>query len=493
MKYKILGLAALAVMLLAAAAAASLEPETKEKTRVHQHLTFRGDEGCGCGGRELCSHLPLIVIDTGGQRIPGAVREGALDRFGQTLHTAAEDGQPVITVQVAVIDNVDANNHLTDPPALEAAGDFRIRGNSSRRFPKQPYLLNLKDGEGESLDYPMMGMAAHREWALHGPILDKSLIRNYMWYNIAGEIMEYAPNARFCELVLNGRHQGLYLMVETITNGDNCRLPLRMEAKNAEATGYLLRVDRPTEEDLESIRDVYTFAERVGQIPQDIAIRYPGKGKLTEELKKSIELDVSAFEKALFSFDYISGQYGYQNSVDVDSFVDYFLINEFTKNSDAGIYSTYLYKEVGGKFKLCVWDFNNACDNFQEQELRPESFLMVERAWFFMMFKDEDFVERLIARYRELRRGVLSEAYLMNYIDETLAWLGPAIDRNSDRWGDEIANWEGLSPPERNLRSHREAVEQLREWICARGDWLDENIHALRQYAHPSRNKTYRH
>ena len=53
MKYKILGLAALAVMLLAAAAAASLEPETQEKTRVHQHLTFRGDEGCGCGGREL--------------------------------------------------------------------------------------------------------------------------------------------------------------------------------------------------------------------------------------------------------------------------------------------------------------------------------------------------------------------------------------------------------------------------------------------------------
>ena len=62
MKYKILGLAALAVMLLAAAAAASLEPETQEKTRVHQHLTFRGDEGCGCGGRELCSHLPLIEI-----------------------------------------------------------------------------------------------------------------------------------------------------------------------------------------------------------------------------------------------------------------------------------------------------------------------------------------------------------------------------------------------------------------------------------------------
>ncbi len=492
MRYRILGLAAVAVMLLAAAAAASLEPEAQERGRVHQHLAYRGDEGCGCGGSALCSHLPLIVIDTGGQRIPGALAEG-MDRFGQAVYTTSEDGLPVITAQVAVIDNAGANNHLTDPPALEAAADFRIRGNSSRRFPKLPYLLDLKDGEGNNLDYPMMGMDAHHEWALHGPILDKSLIRNYMWYNISGEIMEYAPNVRFCELVLNGRHQGLYLMVETITNGDDCRLPLRLDTKNAEATGYLLRVDRPTETELESIRDVYTFAERDGQIAQDIAIRYPGRGRLTEALKKSIELDVSAFEKAIFSYDYNTGQYGYWNWVDVDSFVDYFLINEFTKNSDAGGYSTYLYKEVGGKFKLCVWDFNNVCDNFREEVQEPENFLMIKRSWFFMMLKDEAFVEKLLARYGELRRGVLSEAYLMNYIDETLDWLGPAIDRNNDRWGDEMENWEGLMPPERNIRSHREGVEQLREWLCQRGGWLDENIHALRQYAHPSRNKKFSH
>ena len=118
---------------------------------------------------------------------------------------------------------------------------------------------------------------------------------------------------------------------------------------------------------------------------------------------------------------------------------------------------------------------------------------MVKRFWYFMMLKDEAFVERLLARYGELRQGVLSEAYLMNYIDETLDWLGPAIDRNNDRWGDEMANWEGLMPPERNIRSHREGVEQLREWLCERGGWLDENIHALRQYAHPSRNKKFSH
>ena len=43
-------------------------------------------------------------------------------------------------------------------------------------------------------------MDPHHEWVLHGPFLDKTLIRNYMWYNIAGEIMDYAPNVRFCEV-----------------------------------------------------------------------------------------------------------------------------------------------------------------------------------------------------------------------------------------------------------------------------------------------------
>lgn len=145
--------------------------------------------------------------------------------------------------------------------------------------------------------------------------------------------------------------------------------------KNAQLTGYLLRYDRPTEADLETVRDIYTYSERMFQTPQDIAIRYPGQAKLTEEMAKHIELDYSAFEKALFSFDYDSDKYGYEQWIDVDSFVDYCVINEFTKNLDAGSYSTYIYKEVGGKFKLCVWDFNNSCDNYLEEAVGPGGFL----------------------------------------------------------------------------------------------------------------------
>ncbi len=39
-------------------------------------------------------------------------------------------------------------------------------------------------------------------------------------------------------------------------------------------------------------------------------------------------------------------------------------------------------------------------------------------------------MERLLERYEDLRETYLSDEYLQNYIDETLEYLGPAIDRN---------------------------------------------------------------
>lgn len=491
MKYKLLGLTA-AVLLLLTAAVFTYYRLPEEHARVHQHLTARRDTGCDCGETELCSHLPLVIIDTGGQEIPGKVLEGK-DRFGQELHSVAENGEATIPASITVIDNQDRNNHPSDESVFTTYSEFRIRGNSSRKFPKVPYLLNFVDGEGLNRDISVMGMPAHHEWVLHGPILDKSLVRNYMWYNISGEIMEYAPNCRFCELILDGSYEGLYLMVESVTVGKNCRLNLSVNAKNAEANGYLLRVDRPAEAELEGLRDVYTFSERSNKIFQDVAIRYPGQSKLTEALKKSIELDYSAFEKALYSYDHDTEKYGYWNWINIDSFVDYFIIAEFTKNTDMGSYSTYLYKEVGQKYKLCVWDFNNACDNYQEEELGFRFFSLVNQGWYFMLMKNEEFVELVLDRYAQLRQEILSNEYLQNYIDETLDWLGPAVERNNKRWADAITGWNGLLPRERNLHTHGAAVVQLKGWLERRGGWLDENIHTLRQYAHPSRNKKFNH
>jgi hypothetical protein len=70
---------------------------------------------------------------------------------------------------------------------------------------------------------------------------------------------------------------------------------------------------------------------------------------------------------------------------------------------------------------------------------------------------------------------------LERYIDETIAYLGDAIERNFARWDDTFI-YDLLSPIERNPVSFDEAVTDLKNYIEIRGAWMDENIDTLRQY-----------
>lgn len=494
MKYKLMGLAALLLVSAAAFAAGFFDDEGKAHLRYHQHLEEPGYVPCEDHGDEVfCSHLPLVVIDTQGQEIPGVPIGGKMDRFGESIYTQTEDGEDFINIKVSVIDNDEGNNHLTDTPDFTTRSFFRVRGHSSREFEKAPYLLKFVDENGLDNKLSVMGMEAHNEWALHGPYLDKSLVRNYMWYNISGELMDWAPNARYCELFLNGDYRGLYLMVETIANGDTGRLNLVETYKGTNINGYLLRIDRPTEADLASTRDIYSFLERENKSIEDISIRYPGKNTLTPELAREIELDFAEYEKCLYSFDYDTENYAYWNWIDEDNYIDYLLVNELTRNVDAGRYSTYIYKEPGEKLKMCVWDFNNACDNYKENVFSEAGFTIQEQQFFYMLLKDEAFAQKVIDRYRELRKTYFSDEYMMNYIDDTIRWLGPAVQRNSERWSDAYTEYEPLKPLSRNVHSLDEAVNQLKTWLCRRAGWLDKNIDAVSSFAHPSRNKEYNH
>lgn len=300
--------------------------------------------------------------------------------------------------------------------------------------------------------------------------------------------MDYSPNVRFCEVILNGEYQGLYVMTENITGGkDGARLALTVDAKKHDFTGYLLRLDHenPNVESLNSFTG-YTYTT-----PLLLEIEYPGSKNLNAELVEQIRQDFSDFEKSLYSFDYDTNDYGYKRMIDVDDFVDYFIINEFTGNADAGNYSTYIYKGTDDIYHMCVWDFNNACNNYFEEEISYKGFFMQNRLWYWMLMKDEDFTERIIFRYHQLRKGILSEEALDTYIDDTLEFIAPALERNDKRWGEVSTYANLLVPSERNLESRSAAEGQLKGFLHNRGDWLDTYIETLRQYSAASKVKEY--
>ena len=209
-------------------------------------------------------------------------------------------------------------------------------------------------------------------------------------------------------------------------------------------------------------------------------------------MRRAVELEFSAFEKALYSYDYDSEDYGYTQWINTPSFVDYYILNEFVCNYDAGELSTYIYKDISGEYKICVWDFNNSCDNYIEVPVNLHDFDIQNRLLYHMLCRDEDFTEAAVRRYKELRKGVLSEEYLMNYIDGTIEYLGPAIERNFDKWGYSFLPENDLLEGEgREICSYDEAVAQLKEFLIERGNWMDRNIDAIREFSAESAVKKY--
>ena len=115
--------------------------------------------------------------------------------------------------------------------------------------------------------------------------------------------------------------------------------------------------------------------------------------------------------------------------------------------------------------------------------------------------KSERFVDRIISRYRELRKGILSDEYLTSYVEETEKWLGSAVDRNYQVWG-YTWDWRNVPMYERrrpdtgsgetfddvNPASYEEATEAMVDYMLDRGQWLDRNIESLKQYCQVSRN-----
>ena len=491
MKYKRMALAACALLLLLSATNLSAVL-TDEHPRYHQHLERPAYTPCADHGEDLlCSHLPLVLIDTGGEAIPGVpIPDADSNIENNRFTTTADDGSTLLRASVSVVDHAEGNNHPADTPTLQSVIDIRVRGNSSRYFDKHSYLVKtLTDDGAASRDVAMLGMDAFDEWALHGPYLDKTLIRNYMWYNLAGEIMDYAPNVRFCEVLLNGVYQGLYVMTETVSSGADARLKLTEPSKDTVQTSYALRLDRGSGNE---VKNIEAFSQYALRNLQDMDIVYPGTKWLTPERAAWIAQDFSDFEKSLYSYDYDTEPYAWWEQADMSSFVDYFILNEFTCNYDAGWLSTYIYRDVRGKYKMCIWDFNSACDNYSHPVTEPQHFELQYNVWYYMLSKDEDFMNAVIERYRALRQGVLSDAYLNGYMDAVVEWLGPAIDRNFSVWGYALDK-DMISPAGRNPHTHTEAVAQMKRFCAERGAWMDEHIDILRQYSHESKNKKFNH
>ncbi|BES65006.1 CotH kinase family protein [Gottschalkiaceae bacterium SANA] len=386
-----------------------------------------------------------------------------------------EYGAPLETFDVKIEIQKDPTQSVHEKTWM-SNGKIRYRGNSSLYYDKKQYQIHLINEAGEEEKRSVLGMSADEEWVLNGSMIDQSFIRNYLGFNIAGEIMDYAPNVRFCEVELHidGEviPQGLYLFVENVKRGED-RVDIKKYDPALPSSAYVIRRDRYHPD--ENI--ISTYADEIGASREFIGVKYPGPSTINKETLDFIQEDVSKIEQVLYASDQKIFE-TYPDYIDVDSFVDYFIINEFLANYDAGIYSTYAYKDLGGKLSMGpVWDFDQELGNDPVHEFRVDQFVLPSYPWFNALVKDREFIDRVVERYHELRQGVLSETYLLSYIDDTIVFLGDSIERDRDIW---IAD-ETLE----KMKDYGTEIEKMKSLIHEKGDWMDLHIDDLYQYTRP--------
>lgn len=477
----------LTVLILAVSALLSVMAGETEFIRLFQHRAAMQPDKLPKDEEAFVTHLPILTIQTNGQSIPG---ERAEDIDGESKqYVLAQDGSTRIIGDFAIYNSGGANT-LEDRAAVISRAAIRYRGNYSRWFYKKSYAVTLLRDDGLTENPQALGgLPAHDEWVLHGPWIDRTLLRNYLAYNIAGEVMAYAPSARFIELFVNSEYHGVYLLVETVSKGSG-RLDLRKPDEGKDVTSFIVRWDRANKGDqLLNNFTYYTYRSDLSALD----VRYPGAGSITPGRMDYIEQNISKVERVLYSDDLSDMKKGYLKYLDLNSFAQYFVINEFFRNVDAGRYSTFLYKDVRGKIGLVVWDFDNAADNYIDRPWNEQGFSMQNAPWFSMLLTDEVFVTKVIDEYRRLREGILREEHLLQTIDEIVSYLGPdVIQRNFQKWDRafDLTDYNGLDyliPVERNYTSYAEAVQQYKTFIISRGRWLDRHIETLRQYSQDSR------
>jgi hypothetical protein len=458
-------------------------------SRFHHHMEGEAEKdrnnGMECFNYDFTvnnlfrSHLPIIIIDVDERDIKTDTEWDSLKGYRVPLGI-----DPYGYGKISIIDNKYKVNTITDEADVSSDVKIKLRGNSSLVLDKKQYMAKTIYKEGDKRVRNIMGLGKEWEWIINISMADKSLLRNYMCMNIAAEIMPNTPDVRFCEVIFKKRnsyhYRGVYLLMESIKRDKN-RVNIQRYKKDSGEIPYLLKRDRYDEEAL--LLD--TYGRTNGLSDNYLELKYPYE--ITENDLYDIESEISSLERALYSSDQ-NEFYKYQDYIDRESFINYFIINEFFGNYDSGYQSMYYYKDIRKKISIGpVWDFDRSMDNFNEIPARIDSTAMHDGVWFKQLLRDETFVRDLITRYHELRKTILSEKFIEDYIDNTIRFLGPSQTRDWAKWGyfyeDPDVEDERRQKVANVETNYEDEIIKMKNYLRDHGKWLDENIESLYQFS----------
>ncbi len=420
------------------------------------------------------SNLPIVLINT----------------FSQTIVN-----DPKINANMKIIYNGPGMiNNVTDAPnAYNNNIGIEIRGAFSSSLPQKPYSFETRNSLLMQNDTVLLGMPAEHDWCLLATYNDKVYVRNTLANKLFDEMSHYSTRSKHCEVVINGQYQGIYFLSEKIKR-DSSRVNISkldtIDNVGIQLTGgYIIKNDY-----WDATNSWLLNYSPIDHPTFDVNLvyEYPKADIITPQQKTYIQTYINSFESALYSPGFADPTSGYRAYLSAGSFMDYFIVNELSRNNDGFKKSWYMHKnrdDKGGKLKAGpVWDFDWAwadipgCSIFSAtdgsgwahkiNDCGPD---VNSNGWYVRMLQDTTFQNDLKCRWLTLRTGLLDTSYLFNYIDSTAFLLDSAQLRHQERWGTLGVD---VGTPEIGTQgaTFQEDITIFKNWITSRISWLDANM-----------------
>ncbi len=412
------------------------------------------------------SDLPIIVINTSGQTIIDTAR---------------------VFVDMGIIYNgVGVRNYMINPfNHYTGKISIEIRGSTSQQYPKKSYGFETQDALGTKIDTALLGLPSENDWILYGAYPDKTLMRNEMTYDIFRRMGHYDVRYKYAELVIDGQYKGVYTFMEKIKRDKNrvaiSKLTPADTLGDDLTGGYIIKIDKQT-----------GGSNTFWPSPYNSKVKYlyhdPEDTELHITQSNYIKNYVTNFENIMNGAGFANTITGYPSVIEVNSFIDFMIMQELGRTVDGYRSSSFMYKEKDSKGGLLragpMWDFNlsygNAdyCDAFDTTGYQYNfntvcpTFSSAVPFWWNKFLQDNNYKNALQCRWQYLRATVLNTDSINDRIDTMAAILLESQQRNFTEWPilGVYVNWNYYIG-----NTYQDELNYLKWWFKSRSEWLDAN------------------
>ncbi len=308
---------------------------------------------------------------------------------------------------------------------------------------------------------------------------DKTLIRNKLGFDLATDMgLNYISQSEFVDVYYNGVLLGNYLITEPVETGAG-RVDI---TEDDTTTDFMIEIERERfENDVTYIysKNGIRFAINSPEVP-------------TNNQKSNIENVLLNVEKSLKTYRMSE----YSKYIDVDSFVNYYIVSEIFKAVDFNFSSTRFYYKNNKLYAGPIWDLDLSCGNASKRFYKGyyngdkayEKLTCTEMKWYGFLIKSDEFVAKVNTRLAAMKNRI-ANMYMANslgisQIDKLTSLYAESFARNYDAAGNGGAGWSltkrysicdnplGLEY-DNQPATYKGSVDMLRTWLNNRVTYLE--------------------